>query len=132
MREAFYRALFDGKWVFGSLDTSSESTHIIERETAYVYTVDLETTGQYTGLRDKNDLMIFRGDIVLLHHEPPQHGGCRNCEVEITKVEWKRTYAAWVLCREAGDDVMFCDVDISSMEVIGTIYDTLEFLEPVE
>lgn len=78
-----------------------------------------ETVGEYTTLTDKNDRMIFEGDIVTM----PKYGGGRHRSVVYFK---NGKFAV------DGSNYSFKDIRPKNMEVIGNIHDNPELLEKNE
>lgn len=92
---------------------------IIERA---FYDVELM---QSTGLKDKNGVEIFEGDIIKTKTETLQ--SVEYVRASVTK-DWSETVAAFK-CRQ-GDEYFY--FDLATDEVIGNIYENPELLEARE
>ncbi len=119
MREIRFRGkrVDNGEWVYGCLTRYSEAmayitVDLIENE---VHEVDMETVGQYTGLKDKNGVKIFEGDTL---------GGIGGVVVWINR----ETRYGISLFGEVYD-VYLEELEQEDLEVIGNIHDNPELLE---
>jgi phage uncharacterized protein TIGR01671 len=137
MRDILFRGKQEqsGEWVYGYLVqyiseneytenyilTQEEVNHTLDlggRIECDMEPVVLETVGQYTGLKDKNDKEIYEGDIIKW---VDWSGHKRKTEVRYDE-EWKR-FCVWL----NGAETIGVNKHLSNdIEVIGNIYDNPE------
>ena len=68
MREIEFRGMDAlGAWIYGSLDLTCDRPEIIDEEGCR-NSVQSETIGQYTGLKDENGVKIFEGDVININN----------------------------------------------------------------
>jgi len=157
MRDIEFRGkTVKGSWVYGSLVTTTSfikhkpkqhtKTWIVETsfgnggwfsimKRSYVKP---ETVGQYTGLKDKNGVKIFEGDIVRSKNSY-EYGISINREEQINKVVAFYANGFEALSQTSEDEsgayefglhLAYSDtLDYLDVEVIGNIFDNPELLE---
>jgi uncharacterized phage protein (TIGR01671 family) len=127
MREIEFRGKREdnGEWVFGDYGRGANGSAAIkvlwpedempEGENQWtIYEVIPETVGQYTGLKDKNDVMIFEGDIVKI---------CVRDWRPVGVVRYYDKVALYGLDVPKHPYIALKTYNKSSMEIIGNIHD---------
>ena len=119
MREILFRGKREDNGEF----IISDSIMQIERQNPRLWAkfdcwvkVIQETVGQFTGLCDKNGKKIFEGDILLKGFEK-------------VLVKWNANQCRWGIYSNNYEICGFNESTQGYFEVIGNIYDNLEFLE---
>ena len=123
MREIVFRGkrTDTGEWVYGSLIQWKDGVTTIITETEedhYESSVNPDTVGQHTGLKDRNGKEIYEGDLLL-------------SVGMVWKVVYHENLASFVLCAEysRGNSPLGEMIRSFDFKIIGNIHDNPELLE---
>ena len=128
MREILFRGKKEstGDWVFGDLrHYRSGKVGIHSDVLRYTLLVDPETVGQYTGLKDKNGVKIFEGDILRCNKDKCVGVVCFGKYNDFDYgfcIEWKYGKGYY------REDIVYW-LEEENAEVIGNIHDNPELLK---
>lgn len=113
---------FNASFEWYALSKLNKERHIIFELDGRVNYVIPETVGSCTSMTDKNDKMIFEGDII------------KNFDGnEIGVVRWYSEYAAFMVRRISDNQLFWLYYnDFSNIEVIGNIHDNPELFGGAE
>ena len=125
-----------GKWEYGSLILEappidipyfSKLTYPMIWNEKGIYSVDPETVGQYTGLKDKNGIEIYDGDRIFYKNSQESGEGIISFSAGFT-IEWDLETCITKTPTILSPLYYFqCSREI---EVIGNIFDSPELLDP--
>ena len=129
-REILFRGkrVEGGKWIYGYLSffyiDNPGKGRIFSPKEVRSFDVISETVGQYTGLKDKNGVKIFEGDVLEGDlYDILDPGAKWKSEVVWGKFGW--------MCK-GRQTLPMDEYDIREGEVIGNIYDNPELMEDKE
>ena len=122
MREILFRAKDNAKeWRFGFLTAQfgygvdDFDLQILTQACGELCYIDPETVGQYTGVKDKNGIKIFEGDII-------------KCGYQVWLICWIES-GFWVHSTLLKSSIRFTAESAGKSEVIGNMYDNPELLD---
>jgi len=126
MREIKFRGCFKigDSWEYGGIRYGDMGQAYIlpHGATSRVVLVNRSYVGQYTGLKDKNNVEIYSGDI-LKYWLPTLK------REEVGEVKWRDDIACFLL---NGNWMEYDWIKIGKLEVIGNIYENPELLKEVK
>jgi uncharacterized phage protein (TIGR01671 family) len=140
MREIKFRGkrIDNGEWIRGYLYYDTENTKTQGLRAFIVstydhlygkfddYEVDSKTIGQNTGVKNKNGVEVYEGDIISRSVLTDWKSGW--------KITWDDVLLAWIVENNVEDELLcrfcydgnFCYESVGEFEVIGNIYDNPE------
>ena len=131
----------EGQWVEGLL---WDEEYIYSRDIECELLIDKDTICEYTGLHDKNGKRIWENDILMCHDNPKDLVKAVFGEFNVIEVESEEvidSVIGWYYEVIPTDELSKCEpfcysmpltdtyIKLNEMEVIGNIFDNLEFLE---